>query len=236
MDDSSLQAQLPASFPKQAGDLSPRLQTVADLIPSCETVVDVGSDHGKLSLWCLKNNVCKDVIATDIHELPAKRTEALLSEEQWSDRSRVLVTDGLSGVDLKKEMTVVIAGMGGLEICKILDAAGKTAQGLPKGIRMVLQPQRSFYEVRSFLCENGFAILDERIAKEKRYFYTVILAEYTGETYDLSEVERFLGPVILSKKPAHFGEFMKHQKGVMAKRALGDPRCKEILDTWEKWL
>ena len=236
MYDSSAKDPLPGSSFSKTVELSPRLQTVADLIPSCVTVVDVGSDHGKLGVWCLRSEICKNVIATDIHELPAKRTEALLEENDMSDRSRVLVTDGLSGVDLNKEMTVVIAGMGGLEICKILSEAKSRLDGIPEGMKMVLQPQRSFHEVRSFLCENGFIIRQERIAKEKKYFYTVILVEYTGASYGLSEAERFLGPVILSKKPEYYEEYMKHQKAVMESRALGDPRCKEILNTWEKWL
>ena len=101
--------------------LSPRLQAVADMIPGSSTVVDVGSDHGLLGSYCLSFGLCRYVIATDIHEGPAMRT--LEQMKAFKDRCEVKVTDGLTGVELKEDMTVVIAGMGGLEICKILKNA-----------------------------------------------------------------------------------------------------------------
>ena len=217
-------------------DLPLRLQTVAGLIPSCGTVVDVGSDHGKLGAWCLMKKVCKSVIATDIHALPARRTEELFTSLGLSRKSSVQVTDGLCGIALKEDMTIVIAGMGGLEVCKILRSAMAEKEEIPSGMKLVLQPQRSFYEVRSFLCESGFSIRKERIAKDRGRYYVVILCEFTGKTYEISEPERFLGPLILKEKPEYFDESMAHQKEVMGKRALGDPRCAAILNDWEKWL
>ncbi len=222
--------------PRRRGDdSSARLLTVAELIPHSDTVVDVGSDHGKLGVWCLRKAVCKNVIATDIHVLPARRSEERFEREGLSDRAHVRVTDGLSGVALREDMTVAIAGMGGLEICKILDHAMREGEGMPKGIHLVLQPQRSFFEVRTFLSETGYRILDEKIAKERGHFYVVILAEYTGEPYSLTDTERFLGPCILSGRPEFYDEYMAHEKTVMGKRALGDPRCAEILGNWENW-
>ena len=214
--------------------LSPRLQTVFSMIPECGTVVDVGSDHGKLGACCLLNNRCKNVIATDIHELPAQRTEEMLKECGLSDVSRVYVADGLSGVPVEEDMTVVIAGMGGLEICKIIQNALSEHDPFPMNTWFVLQPQRSFYEVRSFLAESGFAIRDEKIASERGRFYTVILAQYDRNRYSLSDEEYFLGPVILSKRPKWYNEYIAHEEQVMRKRALGDPKCAEILKNWEK--
>ena len=111
--------------------LSPRLSTITDMIPVSDIIVDVGSDHGKLSEFCLASNRCRFVIATDIHALPAERTRERLLD--YKDRCEVKVTDGLSGVDLKEDMTAVIAGMGGLEICKILSNAGESK--IPSGMK-----------------------------------------------------------------------------------------------------
>lgn len=217
-------------------DLSPRLQTVASLIPCCETVADVGSDHGKLGVFCLRKNVCKKVIATDIHELPAMRTKERMIEENFEKRSEVLVTDGLKGVPLSSDMTAVIAGMGGLEICKILSAALHFEKPVPKGMSFVLQPQRSFYEVRDFLSKNGFSIQDEKISLERGHFYVVIFAVYNGVAYDLSEEELFLGPLILKNRPQYYEEYIAHEEKLMKKRALGEEKCAELLKNWEKYL
>ena len=215
--------------------MSPRLQTVADMIPSCDTVVDVGSDHGKLGACCLLEDRCRFVIATDIHALPAERTRERL--KGFKDRCDVKVTDGLSGVELKEDMTVVIAGMGGLEISKILKNALSAEKGIPRGMGFVLQPQKSYYELRSFLSENGFSISEERIARERdRFFYIVIFAEYTGEAYDLTEEEKYLGPVILKNRPENYVEYIAHEEKLFSKRALGDQKCAQILKNWEKYL
>ena len=216
-------------------NLSPRLQAVADMIPECEVVVDVGSDHGLLGSYCLSSDICRYVIATDIHDGPAKRT--LEQMKIYDGRCETRVTDGLTGVELKDDMNVVIAGMGGLEISKILNDALFSTGSIPKGMKFVLQPQKSHYELRSFLCANGFAILDEKIVIEKdRFFYSVILVEYTGEAYDLDDEEKFFGPVILKDRPENYFEYMAHEKEVFEKRSLGDQKCAEILKNWEKYL
>lgn len=216
-------------------NLSPRLQAVADMIPECDTVVDVGSDHGLLGSYCLSSDICRYVIATDIHEGPAKRT--LEQMKIYDGRCETRVTDGLKGVELKTDMNVVIAGMGGLEISKILNDALFSADSIPKGMKFILQPQKSHFELRSFLSANGFAILNEKIVIEKeRFFYTVILVEYTGETYDLNDEEKYFGPKILKDRSENYNEYMAHEKEVFGKRSLGDPKCAQILKNWEKFL
>ena len=104
-------------------------------------------------------------------------------------------------------------------------------------MKIILQPQKSHYELRAFLSANGFAILKERIVIEKdRFFYTVILVEYTGDAYELSDDEKYLGPVILKDRPENYGEYIAHEKEVFGKRALGDPKCAQLLKNWEKYL
>ena len=216
--------------------LSPRLAAVFSMIPPSETIADVGSDHGKLSAFCLLKGRCRRIIATDIHKLPAHRTRETLESLGLMEKSEVLVADGLTGVPLSVDMTVVIAGMGGLEICKILGSALRSDPGIPAGLCVILQPQRSLYEVRSFLSENGFVISDEKIAREKDHFYEVIRAEYTGKMQELSKEELFLGPVILRERPENYSEYIAHEEKVMKKRALGDPECAELLKKWESFL
>ena len=132
--------------------LSERLSTVASLIPSCEIVVDVGSDHGKLSAWCLQSWRCKRIVATDIHKLPAERTREKLFVEGLSEQSEVRVADGLSGVELQSDMTVVIAGMGGLEICKILREAMDSCENTAGGKCGQKKTASGFHNRKLFFC------------------------------------------------------------------------------------
>ena len=217
-------------------ELPLRLLAVASLIPSTKTVVDVGSDHGKLGAYCLQNEVCEKVIATDIHKQPAERTSAFLRLSGFEDKSSVLCTDGLHGVPYEDDMCIVIAGMGGLEIMKILKDACTDDNEAWKKWTWVLQPQRSEYELREFLCDNGFEIKEEKIVFDRDHCYTIEKAQYTGRSTRPSDAALFLGPYILEKKPEGFPEYMDLKKKVMKKRALGDPRCAKILDSWEALL
>ena len=70
------------------------------MIPPSETIADVGSDHGKLSAFCLLKGRCRRIIATDIHKLPAQRTRETLESLGLMEKSEVLVADGLTGVPL----------------------------------------------------------------------------------------------------------------------------------------
>lgn len=217
-------------------ELPLRLQAVVSLIPQTDTVVDVGSDHGKLGVWCLQNQVCKKVIATDIHAQPAERTRSFFRMSGWEKESEVYCTDGLTGIPREKHMCIVIAGMGGLEIVKILGDGCSEEEDTWKDWTFILQPQRSEYELREYLSTHGFAILEEKISFDRGHFYTIVKAGYTGENTKLTEEERFLGPYILNEKPVLFEEYMAHKKKVMTKKALGDPRCAEILGRWEALL
>lgn len=217
-------------------ELSFRLQTVASLIPKSDVVVDVGSDHGKLGAWCLLSGRCQSLVATDIHEAPAKRTADYLRLCGLGEKSRVLCTDGLSGVGIEEDTTVVIAGMGGLEIRKILSEYLEEHSVFPFGLTFVLQPQRSFCELRTFLVEKGLSIREEAIAPERGHFYVVMKVVPSVEKEQLTDAELLLGPYILKQRPAHFNEYMDHQHKILEKQALGDSRCAAVLDQWEDLL
>ena len=214
--------------------LSPRLQAVASLIPPTELLVDVGSDHGKLGAYCLRERICNRLIATDIHAAPAERTGQFLRLCGLEECSEVVCTDGLSGISVPDRSTIVIAGMGGLEIRKILQNFFEVSPAAR--VSLVLQPQRSFYELREFLSQKGIPIEEEKIACERDRYYVVIRTKEPDKAYTLSKEELYLGPALLRRKPELFPEYMAHQFQLMKKQALGNPDCAEILNKWEELL
>ena len=60
--------------------LSPRLKAVHDMAVEDESglterrIIDVGSDHGHLSLYSLINDNFAQAVLTDIHKAPAQRS------------------------------------------------------------------------------------------------------------------------------------------------------------------
>ena len=162
-------------------ELSPRLKTIADLA-CCESVpvsaCDVGTDHGYIPVY-LAQKGCKRLIATDISAPSAQKAADNAIKYQLGECISVRVGNGLETVSANETECVIIAGMGGLMITKILSAP------LPDGIkRFVLQPMRSDYELRLFLSNNGFKIDKEVLCEDDGKIYTVMLVSYGNADYD----------------------------------------------------
>ena len=97
--------------------------------------------------------------------------------------------DGLSGIRPEKTDAVVIAGMGGETIAQILEAAPWVRT---RKIPLVLQPMSSIPELRQRLGEDGFHILEERLAREGDTLYVVMRAE-AGEEPAMTPAQLWAG-------------------------------------------
>jgi tRNA (adenine22-N1)-methyltransferase len=105
--------------------------------------------------------------------------------------------------------------MGGELISSILEAAIFVRN--PQ-IRLVLQPMSSARELRLWLAENGFEIVEERFAAEKEKLYVVMCAHYTGAPYALSEVDSCVGTGTVDPL---FGQWICRQIAAVSKQVNG---------------
>ena len=186
--------------------LSPRLKAVHDMAVSgaddlaTRRIIDVGSDHGLLSLYSLINDNFAQAVLTDIHKAPAQRSEDTLRMYGYADRTEVYCTDGLDGVELKRGDIVVMAGLGGNNMIDIMSRVIKRDdKDLLKTVIWVLQPQKSSDKLREFLFTNGFVITDENACEDRGMRYLLIKTVYTGMPSEFTLPEKFYGPVILRR-------------------------------------
>lgn len=189
--------------------LSSRLSAVFEHVAAARKdlgpgrVIDVGSDHGLLAVFCLENEIAGEVICTEIHQGPAGHSKEALKEAGFEDVSNVFVTDGLEGIPLKRGDIVVIAGMGGLNIIDIVSRCmKKETPDLLKNVRFVIQPQKSVNLVRKFFAENGFSFEDESVCTDREFFYNVMRMGYTGEPYELGAYKECYGVLLPAKEAA----------------------------------
>ena len=159
-----------------------RLDAVISLIVDADTIADVGCDHGLVARYCALSNRFKTVIASDISEKCLDKARHALNGIKCVSFA---VCDGI-GYDCDE---AVIAGMGGLTVCGILDAAAESGR-LPK--TLVLLPHRDADAVRRKLTELGYAIQKDFIVKERGKFYSAMRAE-VGEVKQLSELQYLFG-------------------------------------------
>lgn len=150
--------------------LPKRLQSIADIIKYQETVADIGSDHGKLSVYLIKNGLAKTVYATDISAPSLYKTRILADESGVGNNIITLVGDGLHPLkDHSCKIDLgIIAGMGGYEIIKILQTDTDFIQ------HYILSPQRNTSVLRKKLNDFGFKIIRDFIVLDKAKFYDII--------------------------------------------------------------
>lgn len=179
--------------------LSGRLRGLLSLLPpQCERLIDVGCDHGLLGLGALEEARCRRLVAIDLEEEPLARARKLLTERGWAEQSRFLRADGLSALELKSGDCVVVAGLGGLEICDILSAArfARDEEALLRrgegALRFVLQPMKSQALLRLFLLLAGFQTERELLLRERGRYYTLIALGARGCRAEPGLKERML--------------------------------------------
>lgn len=175
---------------KRYFSLSPRLQAVADLVPSGKLIVDIGTDHGRLPVWLLLQDQIPSAIATDLRPNPLGK--AIELARQWGlgdDKISFRLCDGLRSIRPEEAATVTITGMGGETIAGILDAAPWSR--LP-GHRFILQAMSGMDGLRRYLSNAGFRISQEILVEEGEILYVVLLAEPEGGK-QLSEGEIWVG-------------------------------------------
>ena len=175
-----------------------RLRTIASMVPECNTVADIGCDHGHLLAELLASGRCRWGIAADINPQPLEKARKELERRNVSDRSECRCTDGLTGIAPVTLDCVVIAGMGGGLIADILSRFDYREN---PSITYILQPMQRPVTVRRFLYEHGFTLKEERCCTVSGMFYTVMRAEYTGLATLSTPQALYFGAVDLVNDP-----------------------------------
>lgn len=160
-------------------ELSKRLQTVANAVTPGSRVADVGTDHGYVPIYLVERGLCPEAIALDVNEGPLARAEEHIRAEGLSDRIQTRKSDGLAALAPEETDAVVIAGMGGALMCRILQDA---TAFLEAGRELILQPQSEWFKVRRLLSASGYRITQEWFLEEERKYYVVIKAGPVPET------------------------------------------------------
>lgn len=169
--------------------LSKRLNLIADFVKSGSNVCDVGTDHGYLPAFLYLSGKCHTVTATDINPKPLENAKANL-KKLGADGVRLILCDGLDGVNRQSADTVIIAGMGGEVISGIIDRAPFVRDS---SVELVLQPTTAAKELRVFLSQNGFKVEREQAIAENKKIYSVMLARFIGVPYELSDTQALIG-------------------------------------------
>lgn len=152
-------------------ELSPRLSVLARwAAPGCR-FADIGTDHGYLPVWLIKNGVIDRAIATDLRSGPLERAAHTARRYGVADRVQLRLCDGLEGLEPRETDTIAIAGMGGETIAGILDRAPWTRR---EDVTLLLQPMSTQPELRRRLLEGGYRVEEECLACQGGTLYVAM--------------------------------------------------------------
>lgn len=178
-------------------NLKGRLKAIADMLEKCETLIDVGTDHGYVPIYAILNGICEKAVASDIKQGPANNARKNIEKYNMQERATVRISDGLRNIAYEEIDAIVIAGMGGLLIKQILSDDIEKAK---KARQIILQPMTEIYELRKWLSSNGFMIAEESLIREDEKIYCIIKCRYVSQIIRLTELEYIAGPKIIEKK------------------------------------
>lgn len=177
--------------------LSKRMQMIADLVPRQARLADIGCDHAYLSIYLMQEKKAASVIAMDVNQGPLKIAKDHIKEAGLEPYIQVRLSDGTKELGDGEADTLLIAGMGGRLIVRIL----KECSCLSKIRWLVLQPQSELFMVRRFLREQGYEISREAMVMEDGKYYTAILAGQSQDYWFYPVYERYGKTLLESRDP-----------------------------------
>ena len=152
--------------------LSRRLRRLVDWIPTCERLIDVGTDHAYVPIAALLEGRAQSSVGIDCHQGPIDRACENAGQYSVGDRLSLICANGLTAVSLQEGDVVVLSGIGAKEIADILSQSKR-----PPGVCFILQPQRDADRLRSFLLAENIALIAEQLVLERGISYVFMMVK-----------------------------------------------------------
>lgn len=154
--------------------LSNRLRACIGFISPGSVVADIGCDHGYLGIYLLTQGIATRVIAADINEQPLKSAVRNAEKFGVTESIQFFLSNGAANIPREFD-TMVCAGMGADTMISILEQAHWLRD---PSYCLILQCQSRRPELRRYLSDKGFAILEESLAEDGKFIYPVMRVRY----------------------------------------------------------
>ena len=178
--------------------LSQRLSSVASMVTAGNCLADVGTDHGYVPIYLYERNIIPRAIAMDVNKGPLERAALHIAESGMKEAIETRLSDGLTALKPGEADSVVIAGMGGPLIIRILSAHPEITESLKE---LILQPQSEISEVRIWLYEQGYEIIEEHMVFEDGKYYPMFKAVKNSEAKKMTDLEYKYGKISVLGEP-----------------------------------
>lgn len=204
--------------------LDNRLALCAEFVRDGAKIADIGTDHAYLPVWLCRIGRCASAIAADINPLPLERGIETINNSGLADKIEARLSNGLDKISENEADDIIIAGMGGELISRIMES-WEFSKNPSK--HFILQPMTKSEELIKWLFENGYKILKRDCCVAADKCYTVILAEYCGQNQQKDETDFYLEGLDPANNPLH-KKFIEGCVCRLKKKAKGDLHYAEV--------
>ena len=187
--------------------ISRRLKAVAALVSPGLVLADVGCDHGYIPIYLIQKGQIPRAIAMDINQGPLLRAREHIREWGLEAYIETRLSDGLKALEPGEAQCLVIAGMGGPLMQRILTQGAPVLKDMKE---LILQPQSEIGHFRQFLAENGYRIIEEDMVEEEKKYYPMMKAVQGSMNYT-KKAEYLYGKKLLEKRHPVLREFLEKE-------------------------
>lgn len=169
-------------------DLTVRLKTIASFIKKGEVVYDIGCDHALLDIFLTLYNENK-CYACDINKSALSNAYQNIKKYHLTDKIDTICSNGLDEVEVKKNSTMVISGMGTSTILEILK--NPKIENIDT---FIIQSNNDHFLLRKEIAKMNLKIMDEVIVCEKGIYYLILKVIHGKAKYSKQDLE--FGPLL----------------------------------------
>ncbi len=201
--------------------LSKRLQAVVDLGTFGDTMADIGTDHAYIPIYLVQNQRVSGAIAMDIGKGPLLRASEHIEKYHLGAYIQTRLSDGAEQLTAGEVSSVVIAGMGGGLMQKILSRSEEVFHSAKE---IILQPQSEIEQTRRFLTDNGYRIHAENMVWEDGKYYPMMRVSYITQKQDgenlyenAADIDYLYGAYLLKEKNPVLRSYLEKEQDTVTK-------------------
>lgn len=170
--------------------ISSRLFECANMVSQGAAIADIGTDHAYIPIWLAQNNRISSALACDIRTGPLEIAKKNIEKYGLLSTVETRLSDGLKSVSENEATEIIIAGMGGNIISKILSECiwENKSQKI-----FILQPMKYEERLREYLVENGYNILHESAVICCKKVYTTMKVIFSGKKQKIKAYQKYIG-------------------------------------------
>ncbi len=175
--------------------MNKRIDYLSSFVKKSNYIIDVGCDHGYLSILLLKKGLANHVINIDINKKPLDSAINNLVKNNLLDKTTNIINDGLKNINFDFVIDYCfISGLGSKTIINIIENNKNVIKNF------ILQTNTKSLDLRKYLLKNNFEIINEDKIIDNNIWYEIILAKKSNKN--------FLDYFTISE--LYFGKFEDH--------------------------